>query len=116
MASLRGCSRLLWNKYVYKCRVKNMYWGLSEEEFLALSQSNCHYCGKPPLQKVWRKRPTAFIYNGIDRMDNALGYSPENCVTCCGDCNKLKGDHLTHDETMAAVGAVLGVRRKQGNK
>ena len=29
--------------------------------------------------------------NGIDRKDNTIGYSFDNCVSCCGDCNYSKG-------------------------
>lgn len=29
--------------------------------------------------------------NGVDRVDNARGYEPENCVPCCYACNRAKG-------------------------
>jgi hypothetical protein len=29
-------------------------------------------------------------YNGIDRVDNKKGYTEENCVSCCGLCNRMK--------------------------
>jgi hypothetical protein len=31
-----------------------------------------------------------YLYNGIDRVDNTLGYSKENCVSCCKICNYMK--------------------------
>lgn len=40
------------------------------------------------------------------------GYTLENVVPCCGDCNRVKGDILTHEETIAAIQAVLKVRKK----
>lgn len=44
---------------------------------------DCWYCGAPAeLQK--RK------FNGLDRMQNDLGYTPENCLPCCWICNKRK--------------------------
>jgi len=30
------------------------------------------------------------IYNGIDRVDNAIGYLTDNCVACCKVCNRAK--------------------------
>ena len=30
---------------------------------------------------------------GIDRKDNNKGYTNDNCVPCCGFCNKMKMDH-----------------------
>ena len=31
--------------------------------------------------------------NGIDRVNNNLGYSKSNCVACCTFCNYAKSDH-----------------------
>lgn len=39
-------------------------------------------------------------------MDNAKGYEVDNVVSCCGDCNSLRGDRLSPDETRAAVKAI----------
>lgn len=43
-----------------------------------LLASPCHYCNWPAP-------------NGIDRVDNAVGYTTENCVSCCVFCNMAKG-------------------------
>ena len=51
-----------------------------------------HHCGAQPAQQrnaLSPKRP--FTYNGIERKDNAQGYSPENVVPCFGQCNRVKG-------------------------
>ena len=34
-----------------------------------------------------------FNYNGIDRVDNKIGYTLKNCVTCCKYCNNAKKDN-----------------------
>ncbi len=45
---------------------------------------------------IWKrvdvKNPEAvnFKYNGVDRIDNAIGYTKENCVPCCAICNNSK--------------------------
>lgn len=31
-----------------------------------------------------------YIYNGVDRMNNSLGYINKNCVSCCKICNYMK--------------------------
>lgn len=31
-----------------------------------------------------------YVHNGVDRVDNALGYTPDNCVPCCSRCNYAK--------------------------
>jgi hypothetical protein len=32
-----------------------------------------------------------YLFNGIDRLDNAEGYTKENCVPCCAEVNFAKG-------------------------
>ena len=52
---------------------------IDREQFNALVMGNCVYSGHPP-------NPV----NGIDRVNNALGYVPGNVVTCCHICNVAK--------------------------
>ena len=33
---------------------------------------------------------SSFTFNGIDRKNNNLGYTYDNCVTACTTCNKAK--------------------------
>lgn len=63
---------------------------LSRTEALAIFESDCAYCGSPPSNEMRRGRPSAFKYNGIDRIDNALGYVPGNVTACCRICNWAK--------------------------
>jgi hypothetical protein len=48
--------------------------------FSNLVQAPCHYCGNATQGET----------NGIDRVDNSLGYTKENCVSCCWTCNRMK--------------------------
>jgi hypothetical protein len=62
-------------------------------QFEKLTQSNCFYCGLEPSNKYLSHEKLyngAYIYNGIDRLDNSIGYILENCVACCEWCNKSK--------------------------
>ena len=66
----------------YKERAKKRFPNepcITQAEFNTLSSSDCFYCGK--------NGP-----NGIDRIDNNLGYSISNCVPACKHCNYVKGD------------------------
>lgn len=75
----------------YKRHAKNrkLTFELSKEQFLILTSDNCYYCNCPPNQKAIKKRYNngVYIYNGIDRIDNEVGYIIENCVSACGRCN-----------------------------
>jgi hypothetical protein len=65
---------------------------IARDDFFRLTASNCFYCGAPPSNRMsWKGCYGTYVYSGIDRVDNALGYEPGNCVPCCGACNRAKG-------------------------
>ena len=63
----------------------------------------CYYCGGDLQCETG---------HSLDRIDNTLGYEHSNVLPCCGDCNKLRGDRLTVDETKVAVEAILTYRKQ----
>ncbi len=68
---------------------------LTLEQFKLITSSNCSYCGLPPSklhQKNSKKPPRdgGYLYNGIDRIDNSIGYKYSNCATACTECNMSK--------------------------
>src|SRR5579859_3794845 len=74
-------------EYKFGARSRKLVWALMEEQFDALTSSDCRYCGASPAQRVKSKyRKGDFIYNGIDRVDNSRGYEPDNVVPCCKIC------------------------------
>lgn len=65
---------------------------LTPEAFMALVSQPCHYCGIAPQQTICAPEVSeAFTYNGLDRLDNAQGYTIANCAPCCWACNRAKG-------------------------
>lgn len=71
---------------------RGLSFNLSDELFLQLTSGECYYCGAPP-NPAFRKKSQfgeIYIYNGIDRRDNLLGYEPTNCSSCCNRCNMAK--------------------------
>lgn len=63
-------------------------WKLSNEQAILLIKSPCFYCGR--LLKSGTKQRKRFKLNGIDRMDNDIGYTITNSVPCCRHCNVAK--------------------------
>lgn len=108
--SIQGSMRLVLAQYRNRCRRRGVEWRLTEQEFVKLTQANCAYCGRGPSNKN-----NAYVYNGIDRRDNSLGYVPGNCATACKECNSIKGEHLSYSEMMAAALAIRE-HRKHGEK
>jgi len=77
--------------YKRNAKAANLPFKLTKIEFKKLTQQNCTYCGKTPLQIINRPRHNGkFIYNGIDRIDNSKGYIEGNCAPCCKICNLMK--------------------------
>lgn len=76
--------------YFNGARQRSLLWALNEAEFDNLTSSDCHYCGAEPNNERVSKRGDSFIYNGIDRLNNTLGYTLENSVPCCRWCNRAK--------------------------
>jgi hypothetical protein len=84
-------NQLLLN-YRRSAKLRNYDFALSEEEFRELTSSACFYCGSLPFRNAPRAKKTNgdYVYNGIDRIDNSLGYFKSNVRTCCKNCNVAK--------------------------
>jgi len=78
------------NMYKSNAKTRNREWSLTDEQFFNLSQQPCHYC-KAVQSKEMKKPYDTFKYNGIDRKDNSKGYTFENSLPCCHECNMRRG-------------------------
>ena len=82
-------------KYVAKSR--GIAWTILESDYKSIiSSPRCHY----------RNHLLGEYGVGLDRIDNSRGYSVDNVVPCCGNCNRIKCHLLTYRE-MVAVGKLL---------
>src|SRR5208282_1130212 len=60
--------------YKNNAKRRGLNWQLSDKDFDALVQTNCHYCGNIPSNVArWGKSNGSFTYNGIDRKNNYTG-------------------------------------------
>lgn len=82
----------LYANYRQGAASRGLEWQLSEGEFLLLIQGSCNYCGAEPEQ-TYKTLVHTLPYNGVDRIDSSQGYHIENCVSCCGVCNRAKLDY-----------------------
>jgi hypothetical protein len=78
---------LLFNHYKRQSIYRKKSFALDLKEFSAMAASPCFYCGGLP-QTIFVGK---IIHNGIDRLDNTVGYTVENCVPACKHCNRAKG-------------------------
>jgi hypothetical protein len=70
---------------------------LTLQDIKDLIHEPCHYCGIIDMNTMTVKSRTSgqfivkdYKYNGIDRVDNSVGYVRSNCVPSCAICNRAK--------------------------
>lgn len=78
---------------------RNIEFSLSSSIIRDIISRPCYYCGKLPYQVYRRSKKynQETLYNGIDRVNNSLGYIEGNVVPCCGVCNRMKFQHSLDD-------------------
>ncbi len=72
-----------YNDYKKRAIEKGLDFEVEETTFKDIRKNACYYCNR---------YPTIGSLNGIDRMNNAIGYLSNNIVSCCGECNSMKAD------------------------
>ena len=69
---------------------------ITYEDFLSfVTEKVCHYCGAGVHWQEFIGIPMPY---NLDRMNNDLGYSKDNCVVCCARCNRGKGSKFSYKE------------------
>lgn len=63
------------------------------KDFANMLDNSCNYCGEMGSSYL-KDKTTDFIlyYNGLDRIDNMLGYRTKNVLTACKICNPARGE------------------------
>jgi hypothetical protein len=101
-SSADAAARDLYTMYRASAIKRGLEFSISLEQFLTITSEECFFCpalpSNPHYARHKRKRVEnmPYISNGIDRLDNNLGYTTRNCVPCCATCNAMKSDH-TYD-------------------
>lgn len=85
-------------RHAYK---KGREWTITRAEFYTLVAQACHYCDG-------KLSPTT---TGLDRADSSLGYTIDNVVPCCRDCNTMKSNILSKEEMLACMALILNMRK-----
>lgn len=115
---------LVLDKYRRTAAKKSLPFELTREEFRALTGSSCNYCGIGPSAtrthnsqdvSVAGKANAAYTYNGLDRVDNNLGYVKNNVVPCCRPCNMAKRT-MTLDAFLAWIRRITAFQSSKETK
>jgi len=59
-------------------RKRKLLFELSLDDYLSFWGKPCGYCAGKTI-------------NGLDRIDNDVGYTMKNVISCCYKCNRMKG-------------------------
>ncbi len=79
--------------YKASAKVRSKVYDLTFGQFKELVTSNCYFCNEIPQNRYTKIGNLRKVrYNGIDRLNNDIGYIHNNCVPCCGLCNRMKGE------------------------
>lgn len=85
-------------------RIRGIPCDITLPDIAELCNLPCHYC----------QSQLAPSGHGLDRLDSDLGYTRDNVVPCCKECNMAKSDAFTPEE-FEAIGRVIGdIKRKRG--
>lgn len=79
----------VYHEYKRNAIRRNKEWLLTPEYVISLIDKPCRYCGTVGSMKMHKTTGECY-HNGIDRLDNDKGYTEDNVVSCCKQCNIAK--------------------------
>lgn len=105
----------LFTDYRTRAKKKGLTFELDFDQFIELTSQNCYYCDLEPIQRRnAENKINYYLYNGIDRKDNSLGYTLENSLPCCKFCNGAKTTR-TQTEFYSWIAKVAAVLKDKNN-
>jgi hypothetical protein len=91
-----GGYRSIYSSYKQNARSRKFNFNIDFDYAVNIMKGNCHYCGIEP-SNTYMKSYYNVNYNGIDRVDNTLGYEMNNVVACCKMCNIAKNNNTEQE-------------------
>lgn len=101
-------AREVFHDYRFRSRIKNYFFDLTMEQLSKIIQKDCFYCAKPPAKS--NSRRGKFRYNGLDRKNHNRGYTMDNVIPCCKECNGIRSNILTVEEMQVVARALKKYR------
>ena len=89
-----------------RAKKRNLECSITYEQFLEFILNPCYYCNFQLCKPI-------IAGCGLDRIDSSKGYVEGNVVSCGKICNVIKNEHLTSEETKAAVKVILEIRNRE---
>jgi len=101
-----GAKNKTFESYKKNAKDKKRKFELTFDNFVKICEQKCHYCDKSWSNESRTSKLNSWKYNGIDRLNNNMGYEINNCVPCCKICNKMKCN-LSEKEFFSHIQEIL---------
>lgn len=107
------------NELIHTCNKKNKNEvTINYDDFIELIKiPKCHYCNKILIFNPYtRDKNSKYVSRAyqLDRKDNSLGYTKENVVPCCWNCNRMKSDIYSYEDFMKLSPILKQIHTKNG--
>jgi hypothetical protein len=86
-----------------RAKERGIVFELSGWDIKRIKEGDCEYCGI--------KKDSI----SIDRKDNNIGYTINNCVSACSGCNTFKGAHVSYEDMKITGDIIKEVRKIKPN-
>jgi hypothetical protein len=94
----QGSFLVIYRRYKSQAQTRGHVFEIPLEEFRDITAQGCFYCGASPNNSGGSNQNFGkYTYNGIDRVDNTIGYVEGNIVPCCRRCNRAKDVYTLPD-------------------
>ena len=108
--------RYAFRRVAKDARERGLAFDIPFEFFKEKCHEPCHYCGESDGNSISirSKRKDFYIienfrYNGLDRKDNTIGYTEDNCVPACIICNRAKRE-MPYDDFIEWINRLVEFR------
>lgn len=99
----------LLTKIKNSARKKNIDFDLNLDDLLKFVKiDKCTYCENT----IYWNSKNSNRYN-LDRMDNSKGYTKDNLVVCCWNCNNTKSNRFTHSEFIKFKPVLINIMKER---
>lgn len=85
----KQAEKYIYKNYKYSAKHRGIEFKLTKQELLQYIHEPCYLCGRTDFNELKIANST-YKYNGLDRIDNSIGYQIGNIAPCCAICNKAK--------------------------
>lgn len=92
----------IFNELSKSCKKNNKNITLTYDDFInIIKELKCHYCDvELVFNKHTRDENSKYVSRAyqLDRKNNNSGYTLDNVVTCCWNCNRIKSNIYSYEE------------------